>query len=248
MVPAALHGYAPPLANGELHIERFGEMEIRNAADATVSVHQVLEHMPLGNGVAVGLGEKADSDTRAQPQDEMRQADKGYIEVEVRRDGVPKERVLPEAPVTEPHPHAGLAVANRTTSTVSARTERDRPFVQRLPLRVECNREVRTKTRTRPSAFVAHHHIHLSIGHDSTRTEHGAAVHKEFRLHAKRRQQADEGEPYETTVLHSGHKVSQILRDMQTFCRKICVFGKKAVPLSPEWTTRKIPDASRDFY
>ena len=85
--------------------------------------------MPLGNGVAVGLAQKADSDTRAQPQDEMRQADKGYIEVEVGRDGVPEERVLPETPVTEPHPHAGLAVADRTTSTVSARAKRDRPVV-----------------------------------------------------------------------------------------------------------------------
>ena len=185
MVPAALHGYAPPLADGELHIERFGEMEIRNAADATVSVHQVLEHMPLGNGVAVGLAQKADSDTRAQPQDEMRQADKGYIEVEVRRDSVPEERVLPEAPVTEPHTHAGSAVADRMPLTVGTRAEGDRPVVQRLPLRVERNGEVRTKARTRPSTFVAHHHIHLSIGHDSTRTEHGAAVHREFRMQAK---------------------------------------------------------------
>ena len=66
MIPAAFYGYAPAVADKELHIERFGEMEVGNTADTTVGVLQVLEDMPFGDGVAVGLGEKAETDTRAQ--------------------------------------------------------------------------------------------------------------------------------------------------------------------------------------
>ena len=66
MIPAAFYGYATAIADGELHIEGLGEMKIGNATDATVGVHQVLKHMSLGDGVAVGLGEEAKSDARAQ--------------------------------------------------------------------------------------------------------------------------------------------------------------------------------------
>ena len=189
MVPAAFYGYAPAIANGKLHIEGFGEMEVGNATDATVGVHQVLEHVPLGDGVAVGLGEKPESDARAQAQDEMRQTDERDIEIEIGCYGMSEEGVLSEAPVTEPHAHACLAVGDRVAMAVGALLKRDRPFVQGLPLRVEGYGEVGAYTRSRPRPFVAHHHIDLAIGHDGTCAEHGAAVEGEFRLHVERGQQ-----------------------------------------------------------
>ena len=66
MIPAAFYGNAPAVADRKLHIKGFGAMEIGNAADTAVGILQVLEQMPLGDGVAIGLGEEAKTDTRAQ--------------------------------------------------------------------------------------------------------------------------------------------------------------------------------------
>ena len=191
MVPAAFYGYAPAVADGELHIEGFGEMEVGNATDATVGVHQVLEHVPLKDGVAVGLGEESESDARAQPQDKMRQADERDIEIEIGCYGVSEKSVLSEAPVTEPHAHACLAVGDRVAIAVCALLKRDRPVVQGLPLRVEGYGEVSAYARSRPCPFVAHHHIDFAVGHDGTCAEHGTAVKGEFRLHVERGQQKE---------------------------------------------------------
>ena len=93
-----------------------------------------------------------------------------------------EEGVLSEAPIAEPHAHAGLAAGERVAVAVGALLKRDRPIVQGLPLRVERNGEVRTKARSCPCAFVAHHHIDFSVGHDGACTKHGAAVEGEMTL------------------------------------------------------------------
>ena len=97
-----------------------------------------------------------------------------------------EEGVLSEAPIAEPHAHAGLAAGERVAVAVGALLKRDRPVVQGLPLRVERNGEVRTKAWSCPCPCVAHHHIDFAVGHDDACAEHGAAVEGEFRLHAKR--------------------------------------------------------------